>query len=63
MGDNFADVVDTSHVVVDVSIDATDTTLIRVGARGAVKLNSYPHPYFSRQSRCCQPYGSDSERL
>ncbi len=41
-GDSFADVVDTSRVVVDVAIDSIDISLPRVGARAAVKLNSYP---------------------
>ena len=56
-GDNFADVVDTSHVVVDVSIDATDATLLRVGARGAVKLNSYPTHTFLGKVAVVSPMG------
>lgn len=41
-GDSFAEVVDASSTVVDVSIDDTDAGLLRSGSKAVVKLNSYP---------------------
>ncbi|HET8966188.1 MAG TPA: efflux RND transporter periplasmic adaptor subunit [Candidatus Acidoferrum sp.] len=41
-GDNFAEVVDASQAVVDVSIDDYDVSLLRAGQKAAVKLNGYP---------------------
>jgi len=56
-GDNFADVVDTSQVVVDVAIDHTDASLLLVGARGSVKLNSYPTRTFAGKVAMVSPIG------
>jgi len=41
-GDSFAEIVDTSHAVVDVAIDDEDVGLLKVGQKAVVKLNSYP---------------------
>jgi RND family efflux transporter MFP subunit len=41
-GDNFAEVVDASQAIVDVSIDDYDVSLLRAGQKAAVKLNGYP---------------------
>ena len=41
-GDSFAEVVDTSQVVVDVAISDVDTGLLKDGEKVVVKLNSYP---------------------
>lgn len=56
-GDSFADVVDTSSVLADVAIDYTDTSLLRVGAAGAVKLNSYPTRTFRGTVDVVSPVG------
>ena len=45
-GDTFAEVLDTSHTIVDVAIDDTDAGLLRTGARASVKLNSFPTQVF-----------------
>ena len=41
-GDSFAEVVDTSQVVMDVAISDVDTGLLKDGEKVVVKLNSYP---------------------
>ena len=41
-GDTFAEVVDTSHTIVDIAIDDTDIGLVRTGERASIKLNSFP---------------------
>ena len=56
-GDSFAEVVDTSQVVVDVAIDYSDASLLRVGAPGAVKLNSYPTRTFRGNVTVVSPVG------
>jgi RND family efflux transporter MFP subunit len=56
-GDSFAEVVDTSSVLADVGIDYTDTSLLRVGAAGAVKLNSYPTRTFRGTVEVVSPVG------
>jgi RND family efflux transporter MFP subunit len=48
-GDSFAEVVDTSRVIVDVAIDDDDAGLLRVGQNASVKLNSYPTRTFRGQ--------------
>ncbi len=42
LGDSFAEIVDASQAVVDVAVDDADVSLIKTGAKAAVKLNSYP---------------------
>jgi Cu(I)/Ag(I) efflux system membrane fusion protein len=49
LGDSFAEVVDTSRVVVDVAIDDDDAGLLRAGQPASVKLNSYPARTFRGQ--------------
>ena len=41
-GDSFAEVVDTSSAVVDVTVDDAEASLLQTGSRAAIKLNSYP---------------------
>lgn len=41
-GDSFAEVVDTSHAIVDVAVDDVDAGLLKDGQKASVKLNSYP---------------------
>ncbi|HEX3118132.1 MAG TPA: efflux RND transporter periplasmic adaptor subunit, partial [Candidatus Acidoferrum sp.] len=49
LGDSFAEVVDTSRVIVDVAIDDHDAGLLRAGQTASVKLNSYPTRTFHGQ--------------
>ena len=49
LGDSFAEVVDTSRVIVDVAIDDDDAGLLRAGQAASVKLNSYPTRTFHGQ--------------
>jgi RND family efflux transporter MFP subunit len=49
LGDSFAEVVDTSRVIVDVGIDDDDAGLLRAGQSASVKLNSYPARTFHGQ--------------
>jgi multidrug efflux system membrane fusion protein len=57
-GDNFSEVVDSSRAVVDVAIDDADASLLRTGARGAVKLNSYPTRTFRGNVAVISPKGT-----
>jgi hypothetical protein len=57
-GDTFADHVDTTRAVVDVAIDDSDASLLRVGLRGAVKLNSYPVRTFRGNVAVVSPKGA-----
>ncbi|HXN65305.1 MAG TPA: efflux RND transporter periplasmic adaptor subunit [Candidatus Acidoferrales bacterium] len=41
LGDTFAEIVDTSSAIVDVAVDDSEASLLRTGAKAAVKLNSY----------------------
>jgi multidrug efflux pump subunit AcrA (membrane-fusion protein) len=56
-GDAFAEVVDTSSVVVDVAIDASDVGLLRTGEKAAIKLNSYPTRTFHGEVALVSPKG------
>lgn len=49
LGESFAEVVDTSRVIVDVAIDDEDAGLLRDGQTASVKLNSYPARTFHGQ--------------
>lgn len=49
LGDAFAEVVDTSHDIVDVAIDDVDAGLLKDGQTAVVKLNSYPMRTFRGQ--------------
>jgi RND family efflux transporter MFP subunit len=57
-GDTFADVVDTTRAIVDVAIDDSDASLLTVGLRGAVKLNSYPIRTFRGNVAVVSPKGA-----
>ena len=49
LGDSFAEVVDTSRVIVDVAIEDDDAGLLHAGQSASVKLNSYPARTFHGQ--------------
>jgi len=49
LGDSFAEVMDTSRVIVDVGIDDDEAGLLRAGQAASVKLNSYPARTFHGQ--------------
>jgi len=57
-GDAFAEVVDTSQVMVDLAIDDADAGLLRAGERAVVKLNSYPTRTFHGQVAVVSPKGT-----
>lgn len=57
-GDSLAEVVDTSHAVVDVAIDETDASLLHAGAHSVVKLNSYPTRTFRGTVAVVSPMGA-----
>jgi len=54
-GDTFAEVVDTSSAIIDVAIDASDVSQLRVGEKAAIKLNSYPMRTFHGQVAVVSP--------
>jgi GAF domain-containing protein/multidrug efflux pump subunit AcrA (membrane-fusion protein) len=54
-GDTFAEVVDTSNAIIDVAIDASDVSQLRVGEKAAIKLNSYPMRTFHGQVAVVSP--------
>lgn len=41
-GDTFGEVVDASTAVVDIAVEDSDVSLLRIGQKAAVKLNGYP---------------------
>ena len=45
-GDTFAEVVDTSHAVMDVAIEDAEASLLRAGQTASVKLNAFPTRVF-----------------
>lgn len=57
-GDSFAEVLDTSHAVVDVAIDDTDSSLLRTGSRAAIKLNGFPTRTFRGDVAVVSPKGT-----
>ena len=54
-GDAFAEIVETSHVTVDVAIPEDDSTLLRSGERAAIKLESFPLQTFRGEVRVVSP--------
>ncbi len=54
-GDTFAEVVDTSSAIIDVAIDASDVSQLRLGEKAAIKLNSYPMRTFHGQVAVVSP--------
>jgi len=57
-GDTFAEVVDTSRAIVDVAIDDTDASLLRVGETASVKLHSFPTRVFRGAVMVVSPKGT-----
>jgi RND family efflux transporter MFP subunit len=57
-GDTFAEVVDTSRAIVDVAIDDTDASLLRVGEPASVKLHSFPTRVFRGAVMVVSPKGT-----
>ncbi|HEX4785429.1 MAG TPA: GAF domain-containing protein [Candidatus Sulfotelmatobacter sp.] len=57
-GDSFAEVLDTSHAVVDVAIDDMDSSLLRPGSRVAIKLNGFPTRVFRGNVEVVSPKGT-----
>ena len=56
-GDTFAEVMDTSQAVVDVAVDDTDASLLKVGLPAAIKLNSYAMRTFHGNVAVVSPKG------
>ncbi len=54
-GDTFAEVVNSSHATIDVSVDETDIPLLQAGDSAAVKLESYPTKRFRGQVQLLSP--------
>jgi RND family efflux transporter MFP subunit len=57
-GDSLAEVLDTSHAVVDVAVDETDTSLLRAGSPAVIKLNSFPARVFRGDVAVVSPKGA-----
>jgi RND family efflux transporter MFP subunit len=56
-GESFADIVDTSRTVVDVSIDESDVALLRVGEQARLKLDGFPERTFRGEVAVVSPQG------
>ena len=54
-GDNFAEVVDTSHASVDVAIDEMDVARLQAGEQAAVKLEGIPSRTFHAEVTVVSP--------
>ncbi len=54
-GDSFAEVVNSSHATIDVSVDETDIPLVQAGDSAAVKLESFPTKRFRGQVQLLSP--------
>ncbi|MBZ5541289.1 MAG: efflux RND transporter periplasmic adaptor subunit [Acidobacteriia bacterium] len=59
-GDSFAEVVDTSNVVVDVGIDDAEASLLKTGSKAVMKLNSYPMRTFRGTVVVVSPQGQQA---
>src|SRR5260221_8183655 len=57
LGDTFAEIVDTSSVIVDVAVDAADVALLRPGEKSSRELNSYPTQTFHGEVALVSPKG------
>jgi len=57
-GDSLAEVLDTSHAIVDVAVDDTDTSLLRTGSPALIKLNSFPTQVFRGDVTIVSPKGA-----
>jgi RND family efflux transporter MFP subunit len=56
-GDSFAEIVDTSQALVDVSIDENDVGLLRTGEKARLKLDGFPERTFRGQVAVVSPQG------
>jgi RND family efflux transporter MFP subunit len=56
-GDTFAEVVDTTRAIVDVAIDDSEASLLRVGESASIKLNSFPTRVFRGDVVIVSPKG------
>ena len=56
-GETFAEIVDTSSAMVDVAIEDSEVSLLRVGQGAAIKLNSYPMRTFHGSVALVSPKG------
>ena len=54
-GDTFADVVDNSQALVDVTVDESDISLVGVGQKARVKLDGFPSRTFDGQVSVVSP--------
>jgi len=54
-GDTFADVVDNSQALVDVTVDQSDISLVGVGQKARVKLDGFPSRTFNGQVAVVSP--------
>jgi len=62
-GDTFAEIVETSHVTIDVAVPEDDATLLQSGEHAAIKLESFPVRTFRGQVTVVSPQGQvESER-
>ncbi len=56
-GDTFAEIIDTSHVTVDLAVPEDDTALIRSGEHASIKLESFPLRTFRGDVTVISPQG------
>src|SRR5262249_25542072 len=56
-GESFAEIIDTSHAVVDVAVDGDDVSLLRAGQHARLKLDGYPARTFPGQVSVVSPQG------
>ena len=54
-GDTFAEIVDNSHVLVDVRVDENDIALLRQGEKASIKLDGYPTRTFHGEVTVISP--------
>jgi RND family efflux transporter MFP subunit len=57
LGETFADIIDNSHAVVDVTIDQADVGLLAAGQKARVKLDSFPARTFQGEVVVVSPLG------
>ncbi len=60
-GDDFAEIVDSSHATVDIGIEERDVALVEPGHGASVKLDSFPTSTFSGQVVVLSPQGEVRE--
>ena len=56
-GDTFAEIIDTSHVTVDVAVPEDDVTLLRSGEHASIKLETFPLRTFQGDVTVVSPLG------